>query len=306
MNGTFYIDGIDAYEEYGIWITNGGYNDFLIFPELAEPVKNDWPEEDGVEVDLENPVLKPKEVAITFVSHLPFKSSYDFIKHLLEPGYHTFHIPALDREWRLRLLSHPDNKEWGEKTSLTLTFAEDLPDRPDYINSFIPGVFIPKSDYELDDISFDRYGIVVEDGLDAVLKSPTVKQNLSRIFSGSDGRLYDVGMVVLQPKDVTLKCVMVTDSLEHFWQCYDAFFHALIQPGERKLFCIWSYEEYPCYYKKCSGVNIVNLGKPIVVEFNLTLAFTVFRTNEKDYFLATESDELIVTEDNEFYIDLKE
>lgn len=48
------------------------------------------------------------------------------------------------------------------------------------------------------------------------------------------------------------------------------------------------------------------LGK-LLVEFNLTLVFPVFRIDETDYILATERDEWIVLEqDGETAIDLKQ
>lgn len=305
MKGRLYIDDIDAYVRYGIWITEGGYNDLLSFPGLSDPEKNDWMEEDGIEVDLEAPTLKYKEVSITFVSSVPFRSAYDFIYKLSEPGYHVFRIPSLNREWRLRLLSHPTNEDWDTLTSLTLKFSEDLPVRPASIESAGCGVLIPKSMYEIDGVSLDKYGVVVEEGLDEILKSPTVKQNLTKTFSTSDGRLYDAEHLVFQSKDVTLKCVMIADSIERFWKCYDAFFHTLIQSGERTLFCDYTSEEYPCYYKKTSGWNIVSLSGQVVVEFSLTLVFTVFRVGETEFLLASQAGELITTEDGEYYIDLK-
>ena len=39
--------------------------------------------------------------------------------------------------------------------------------------------------------------------------------------------------------------------------------------------------------------------------FTLTLVFTAFRVGGDEYLLASEAGELIVTEDGEFYIDLK-
>lgn len=306
MRGRFYIDGTDAYEAYGIWVAEEGFNDLLAFPSLADPKSNDWPEEDGIEVDLENPVLRHKEVSIPFVSNVPFRSAYDFIHVLSEPGYHTFHFPALGREWRLRLLSQPGNEEWDVATAVVLGFAEDLPTRPADVTVSGGGIFLPDPGYEIDDIPLRRYGVTVNEGLDNVMCSPTVKQNLTRSFTTSDGRVYDAGQLMFQSKEVTFRCSLVADSVERFWRCYDAFFHSLIQPGERKLFCDWSYEEYPCYYKSASGFQIVSLQGPVVVEFDLTLTFTVFRVDGQFFLFATEADELITTEDGEFYIDLKE
>ena len=62
MRGELYIDGKDAYTDFGVWITEGGYDGLLPFPELVEPARNDWPDEDGIEPDLEKPTLKPRPV----------------------------------------------------------------------------------------------------------------------------------------------------------------------------------------------------------------------------------------------------
>lgn len=48
MRGELYIDGKDAYTDFGVWITEGGYDGLLPFPELVEPDRNDWPDEDGI------------------------------------------------------------------------------------------------------------------------------------------------------------------------------------------------------------------------------------------------------------------
>lgn len=293
-----------AYTSFGIWITEGGYNDLLSFPDLSDPEKNDWMEEDGVEVDLEAPTLKYKEVSITFVSSVPFRSAYDFIYKLSEPGYHTFRIPALQREWQLRLLSHPNNKEWDILTSLTLRFAEDIPTRPTVAMLGSGGLYVPITGYELDGVPLNRYGIVVMGGLSDILRFPTVKSNLSRTVVNVDGRIYDTGQVVFQAKNVAFNCLLKAASVERFWQCYDAFFHDLIQPGERSLYVDGTHKEYPCYYKKTSNWKLISLSGGIIVTFDLTLAFTSFRVGETDILLASEDGELMITE-NGYYIDLR-
>ena len=51
MTGQFYLDGIDAYTSLGICVTKGSYNNLVAFPAIKELEKNDWPEEDGQELD---------------------------------------------------------------------------------------------------------------------------------------------------------------------------------------------------------------------------------------------------------------
>lgn len=53
-----------------------------------------------------------------------------------------------------------------------------------------------------------------------------------------------------------------------------------------------------------NGWKLESLRGRVVVTFNLTLEFTVFRMDGIDYLLATEAGELVVTEDGEYYIDL--
>ena len=61
MNNNLYIDDLNVLGRFGCRVTRGGYNDLLAFPAMKEPEKNDWPEEDGIEVDLSDPKLQPRE-----------------------------------------------------------------------------------------------------------------------------------------------------------------------------------------------------------------------------------------------------
>lgn len=304
MTGAFYIDGIDIYAKYGVVITDGGYNDLLCFPALKDPDVNDWPEEDGIEVDLDAPALEAKEVTVSFACNYP--DAGDFIFMISQPGYHTLRITELAKEWRLRLLTQTACKDYSRAVTFSLKFADDFPGRSgNYAPASGGGLLLPVSEYEIDDVPFSRYGIEVIGGWDDLLKSPTVKQNLTRSFATSDGQLYDADHVVFNSKETTLKCCLSAVSTAKLWQCYTAFFNDLIQPGERLLYWDYTAEEYPCYYKKSSGFKVVSLRDPVVLEFNLTLVFTVFRIGETEYLLATEAGELLETEDGEYLIDMK-
>lgn len=303
MTGAFYIDGIDIYTRYGVVITDGGYNDLLCFPAMKEPEYNDWPEEDGIEVDLDAPMLEAKEVVISFDCDRP--DAGNFIYMISQPGYHTLRIAELSKEWRLRLLTQTACKDYSLAVTFSLKFADDFPDRSaDYLPASGSGLTLPVSEYEIDGISFSRYGVEVVGGWDDLLKSPTVKQNLTRSFATSDGQTYDADFVVFNSKETTLKCCLSAVSMAKFWECYTAFFNDLIQPGERSLYWEYTGEGHPCYYKKSSGFKVLSLSGPVVIDFNLTLVFTVFRIGETEYLLASEDGDLIVLEDGETLIDL--
>lgn len=304
MEGGCYIDGKNIYTSYGAVFVRGGIDEFLTFPSLADPPANDWPEEDGIEVDLENPVLNPREITLSFYA----EDACSLIDQISKPGYHVFRVPRLGREWNLRLSSHSDNKVWFDSTRFALKLVEDAPVRlEEYNPAGDCGVILPEGEYEIDDVPLRDYGVTVIDGRKELLKSPTVKQNMLRKIQVIDGQIYDADQLVFNSKECTFKCLMQAKDMSRFWRCYDAFFNDLIQPGLRTLYVEYTAEEYPVYYKKMSGCKFLQLDKyGVVLEFDLTFVFTVFRIGETEYILATEDGEWIVLEeDGETCIDMK-
>lgn len=304
MRNNCYIDNISTWNRFGVWVTKGGYNDLLTFPALVDPEKNDWPEEDGIEVDLSDPKLAAKEITITFLASNPNINAADFIAYVSTSGYHTLRVPVLQREWTLRLSTHTANKVYPAACEFSLNFIVDDPVRPSSVALPDPGLYVRDSGYELDGVSFADYGVVVDIARDNLLKAPTVKQNLTRKISTFDGQIYDVEHLVFDSKEVTFKCHLSAVSMNAFWRCYDAFFGALIQPKERQLYVDSICETYPCFYKKSSGFKVLTLRGPVIVEFSLTLVFTVFRIGETEYLLASESGNWIITEDGKL-IDMR-
>lgn len=304
MINNLYIDGENARSRFGVWITRGGYNGLLAFPALKEPEENDWPEEDGVEVDLSDPKLEAKEITISFLADTNTAAT-DLVAYLGQSGVHTLRIPSLKREWQLRLSDHPQNMVYPLATAFSLKFVEDVPARPMAEGIPAPGVWLPESRYKLDGVPFSDYGVSIDVSRSALLKAPAAKLNMNRTVSTEDGQIYDAEHLVFQKKEATFKCHFKAATVEAFWQCYDAFFGALIQPEERRLYVAEIGKDYPCYYKSSSAFKLLSLSGVVIVEFNLTLVFTVFRLYETDYFLATEAGDWIVTEDGEYFIDMK-
>lgn len=322
MINNLYIDSLPARSRFGVWITRGGYADLLRFPSLREPETNDWPEEDGVEVDLSEPRLEEKEVSISFLATTNTGAT-DFAAYLADAGYHDFRIPSLGRSWRLRLESQPRNAVYPTATDFSLRFVEDVPLRPAensvgrrnksvghnfrYAQQIFAGAGTDFSAerYLLDDVPFARYGVTIDISRSALLSAPTAKVNMNRKVLTADGQIYDAGCLFFQKKEATFQCHFRAATVEEFWQGYDAFFAALIQPGERQLYVREIGRSFPCYYKSSSSFKILTLSGPVVVSFSLTLVFTVFRIYETDYFLATEAGDWVITEDGNYFIDMK-
>ena len=303
MIDNLYIDGMSARWRFGCWVTRGGYDGLLSLPAMREPEENDWPEEDGVEVDLSDPRLEPREIPVTFLADT-VTGATDLVAYLSTPGYHLFRIPSLGREWRLRLSDHPANRVYPSATSFTLRLGEDVPERPEPGGPPDPGVRMPESRFRLDGVPLSAYGVVVDESRSDLLRAPQAKVNLDRTVSTSDGRIYDADHLVFQKREITLGCHFKAASAGEFWRCRDAFLAALTRPGERRLLAGEIGRELPCYYRETKGVRLSRLSAPVIVRFDLVLVITSFRLYETDYLLVTEEGDWIVTEDGEYCIDM--
>ena len=105
MKGICFIDGENTYTTLGIFIIKGSYDNLVAFPPAKESDdKNDWPEEDGIEIDLSSLTLNTYELSIDFAckDDLGFSG---LVAILSDMGYHDFYFPILDRTYRLRLSS---------------------------------------------------------------------------------------------------------------------------------------------------------------------------------------------------------
>lgn len=306
MNNRVYIDGIDIQQRFGVVVPSGGFDELFLFPPLKEPKKNNWPEHDGIEVDLENPVLNAKEIAVTFVFADHSLDVADFIFFLSEPGYRAFNV--FGRTWQLRLTEGKNNTIWENVSKFTLVFTDDKPIQENP-STYTPGVRVEDSGYWLENIPLNTYGLVIMEGMDDLLKTPATKKNLLRNLIKEAGQEYDTEQYVFNSKEVTFKCCLIASDMTNFWNCYDAFFRDLTSPEEKFFYLGQTGEDYPCYYKETSSFKVVSLSPVVSVTFSLTLVFTAFRLGKTEYLLAAETGEYLVLEDDsdgEILIDLED
>lgn len=305
MANNLYIDNINAYSSYGVFVADGGYNELAGFASLKNVQSNEWQEEDGEEFDLSAPVLDSRELSIKFTAH---GSKYElgaFIELLSDKSYHVFEFRELGRTYKLRLVSSSNLDLAYQLGFVTLRFADDFP-LDNYTYKAPLSTIVSQSGYEIDGVSLANYGVFVLQGsLAEVEKSPAVKKNLLRNIASQKGAMYDGKTVTFETKEVKLNCLMRASSLPEFWQNYDALLFDLSKPNERTLYVDATGYEYPCYYKNSSVVSFAPIGK-IWFEFSLVLVFTSFRVEADEYLLASEDGEWIVTEDDEYAIDLGE
>lgn len=226
MIGQFYIDGIDVYDTFKICINDGGLKELISYASLKSFDINDWPDEDGIEPDLSNPVLDSKSLTITFGCS-DSSLTENFIVFLSDMSYHEFNFSFFSFSARLRLESQPDKETFGSIEAFSLSFADDFPLR-NYvyqapINGFVQNGFL------LDDKKISDYGIFICDGYyDEVLKAPAVKKKLTINYSGKSGLIYDNSNVVYQSKECKLTCVLKANSLSDFGETIMLFYSILL------------------------------------------------------------------------------
>lgn len=303
MKDRFYIDGKDAFTEFGVFVVAGGYNELVAFPSLKTVKSNEWQEEDGIEPDLSDPVLDTKEFAMKFALTGESYRFGGFIELLSDKAYHAFHFKEIGRTYRLRLVSHSNMDTAVQLGLITLRLADDFP--LNGYNYVAPASTISaREDYELDDVKFTDYGVrVLAGSLDEIEKSPAVKPNLLRNIGSQKGAIYDGAAVTFKTKDVKINCLMRAASLADLWKNCDALLYDLTRPNERTLYVEATGNEYPCHYKSCSVSDFCATDK-IWLTFSITLVFTSFRVEDEEYLLASEDDVLIITEDDEYAINL--
>lgn len=279
MIGRLYIDGNDAYLQYGAYVVSGGWNELVAYPPLKSVESNDWQEEDGVEADLSAPVLDTREVSVKFAFGSLFSSFSQFVNMLSDGAYHDFNCAYIGRQYRLRMTQTPNLDAAKALGTATIKFADDFPMQGYEYQA--PTSDIPScTDYLIDGKPTTDYGFIVLQGtMSDVRKPAAVKQNLLRNIGTISGAEYDGKNVTYKSKDVKLKCLMRAETLEELWRNYDALLHDLIQPEERMLTVNELKQDFPCYYKSCQVSGFYPNGK-IWLAFTLTLTFTRdFRIN---------------------------
>ena len=212
MQGRMKIDDTDAFTAYGVYLQDGCGKALVQMPPLKAVAYNDWAEYDGVEADLDLPVLDSRQLQLSF--HIRDIASADaFLAMLKASVYHDFYFPRLAKTYRLRLVSNGNLSLYMRHGTPTLTFAED-----EIIRRSVtpPTANVVQSDgYRLDNIDLARFGCRVTEGTEAnVRRWADIRQRLRRNSKYSAGSTYDEGgTVCVKSRDLTLNLHLHTPSL---------------------------------------------------------------------------------------------
>ena len=295
MTGKLFIDGLDAYTTYGVFVGQGGYSGVISAPALKPFETNEWPDEDGIEPDLSEPALDSKEFTIQF-----FGGDVEgLIGALMTGAYHEWNFAEIGLIKELRLVSNESYNNINGLRSFSLRLSDDFPLQGyEYSAPNKSG----NTGYSIDDNDLGLYGITILDGTsDEINKKAPVKKNLIVSLSKKAGVNYDGYAAYRSSKDVTIKCLMRC-SVADFWHNYNALVYDLIRPntrifrGENQLF--------DCYYNGLEVSEYVTTATGVWCEFDLKLVFTS-KEIEVVPLLATENGYMIETEDGIYLIDMK-
>lgn len=304
MTGRLYIDGYDAYRQWGVYVVSGGWNELIAYPPLKSVESNDWHEEDGIEADLSDPKLNAKEVSVRFAFSGLFNRFMEFVERLSNGAYHEFNCAYIHRSYILRMTQMSDLETYPTLGFVTIKFSDDFPLR-DYTYLTPKSSVTRSEDYLIDGTPFTDYGCrILKGSLAEVMKAPATKQSLLRSSAISPGAIYDGANVTFKSKDVKLYCLMRADTLDELWRNYDALLFDLIRPDERSLEVGDLEQTFPCIYKSANLTEFFPEGK-IWLSFTLTLTFIhTFRIDSDGHLLASEDNDILTTEDGTSSIDL--
>ena len=297
MNGLVFIDGVDV-AQYGIESVNG-YASLLAYPEMREPISEEWAEYDGVEVDLSDPKLKEKEVELSFTIR-DVGSGESFVAAVSQPGYRTIYIPLFGRSWNLRYLSQGTPVIYKNTVSFTVKFSSDFPLRREGLKRGHGMPIPPTNKYWMDGVDLSDYGLVVLEAKPSLYQAPALRESLVVSNSVMDGVLYDVDLANFKPKDLVFKMAFICNTPNRLIDNYEAFFKDLVSPDERALSSLFMIDRPRFFYKNASNFSFSCMSNVSILEFDLTITFISARPTLLDILLATEAYELVITEDDYF------
>lgn len=249
MTGRLYIDGRDAFTEWGVYAAEQGWNDLLSFPPLKNPEVNDWHERDGEETDLDAPALNARKVQVLLNCYRDTEAFMSFVAAMSARVYHTFDIRSLGIERTLRFVSPGSMAYSRGLVTARLTFSEDSPALTD--DTSAPDGTAPDSDVTLDGVPLSRYNAVALEGLTAALLAPPqAKKGMSRDIAEVSGIIYDSGDTPRgEARDVSIPLLTRSASLAGLWKDRGRLLRDLVRPGERTLEAIG--RKFRCRYKSC-------------------------------------------------------
>lgn len=283
MKGSLIIDGIDMHY-LGIFILEGGDFDLLSFPERKAPPANDWFEQDGLDVDLDDVYFKDKEVTVTF--HIAADSADEYLYNLdtfysilQATGYRELYTRELGRTYHLRYLScetleqvHGLSYKGRKHADIDVKFSLDNPLQFISVQEQPLMLSMPKPTHvRINGLDLAHYGIIVTNIYNTALVAPAAKAGLTISLQRQTGVIADTASKATKQKDVVVECVMQAPDRDAFWHNYEALFYQCSRPGAMSLELFDSMSLAVYYVKMDSFDKFKAFSSGVHVSFKLHL-----------------------------------
>lgn len=300
-SGKLYIDGEDAMLTHGIFVADGSYTDIIALPKFKTVDSTEWPDEDGEEYDLLEPVLADRSIDIEF-----YFTNADLAKELFavltdgDSAYHTFYFAEIDYTLTLRMSKASSFNLNYKLGKFKLTLNDDFPAVPEGTPYELGETEVWQQGYTLDDYDFSQFGVwVLGDTDDELRMPPKVRSNLEIDNTYVAGVTYDDAQVVFESRETTITCLIDCDGIDEFWTRWNALFYVLLQPEERTFSSTTVGDTFTCFYNSVKVKKFTFVGGKVWCQFELNLTNTGYRPESSYEFLASEDDYYIVTEDGQ-------
>lgn len=276
--GKLFIDGRDAFAEWGICVARYGYKQVIQMPPFKKPSSTEWPDEDGEEVDLAEPKLDTRTLQIDFIiTNIRFAE--DLFDELSKSSYHDFYFAEIKKSYRLRITQNSKFSSLIKLGNISLTFADDFPSVPSGTHYELGVSDIRQVGYEIDGIDFSQFGAWILDETDNnIRKAANTRENLKISTKNTDGIMYDGSRANFKTKDVAIKMLINAPNINEFWRRWNSLFALLLQPESRLLYFATLGTEYDGYYKSnaVTKFDILPNGR-VWCDFSVTLTLTAYR-----------------------------
>lgn len=262
----------------------------------------------------------------------------NFYKRISAPGYRQLYSREFDRTFLLRYVSCPDYthrgglfKQGTKRGNLSVNFSMDDPLQlftdPSILEPVSVGTLLAAENGDLvntedsylielfgaDAVSkriptrvvingydLSAFGIIVTQCYNSVLKLSAAKQPLSRSFERRTGlKVYEPEETTFEATQITIECVMISESLLEFYHNYEALFNNLTLT--RAIDVSTPQADIECYYNSMSDlVKHKPFKNGVRISFKLNL--TSITPGLIDFLLSAQEGSLIITQ-NEYYIE---
>lgn len=239
--------------------------DLISFPPLKPISKNDWAEENGIEIDDTQFVLNKREIELSFLLKSKSKLS-NFLHFLTEKSVREYHFTEIDKRFSLRFFSVSSYQENTDRIEVKIKFIED---KPNISSDFQPNnTKTIHDDWKINEIPFFNFGIRILKGSEQIYKKGDTKALLEIQNANTQGVTTLQQSLLWKSQNATIKLFLCLGKSVFFTR-YNAFFMQWISPKVKIL--ATPKGSYVCHYESSKVTDFIIQNGKIYCSFDFTI-----------------------------------